>query len=56
MLGWRPVWDFETAVAKTIAWYRDVHEKKDVDPQKLTRDQIREYTDYASAHGLNWAK
>ena len=55
-LGWRPVWDFETAIAKTVTWYRAVHEKKDVDPQKLTRDQITEYADYAAAHGLNWAK
>ena len=56
VLDWRPVWNFETAVAKTIVWYRDIHEKKDVDVQKLTRDQISEYTDYASALGLNWAK
>ena len=56
VLGWRPVWDFETAIAKTVAWYRAIHEKKDIDPQKLTRDQITEYADYAGAHGLNWAK
>jgi CDP-glucose 4,6-dehydratase len=56
VLGWRPVWDFETAIAKTVAWYRAVQEKKDVDPEKFTRNQITEYTDYAGAHGLNWAK
>jgi CDP-glucose 4,6-dehydratase len=26
LLGWRPRWDFSTAVARTVAWYRAVHE------------------------------
>jgi len=25
-LGWQPHWDFTTTVARTVAWYRDVHE------------------------------
>jgi CDP-glucose 4,6-dehydratase len=25
-LGWRPRWDFATTVARTVAWYRAVHE------------------------------
>ena len=25
-LGWRPRWDFATAVARTVRWYRAVHE------------------------------
>ena len=25
-LGWRPRWDFTTTVARTVAWYRAVHE------------------------------
>ena len=25
-LGWRPRWDFSTTVARTVAWYRAVHE------------------------------
>ncbi|MEY2479747.1 MAG: CDP-glucose 4,6-dehydratase [Verrucomicrobiota bacterium] len=56
VFGWRPVWDFDTAVAKTIAWYRHGLEKKDVDLAKFTRDQICEYVGYASADGLNWAQ
>ena len=23
MLGWSPTWDFETTIAKTVAWYTD---------------------------------
>ncbi len=25
-LGWQPRWDFATTVARTVGWYRDVHE------------------------------
>lgn len=25
-LGWRPRWDFATTVARTVGWYRDVHQ------------------------------
>lgn len=25
-LGWRPRWDFDTTVARTVGWYRQVHE------------------------------
>jgi len=25
-LGWQPRWDFATTVARTVAWYRAVHE------------------------------
>jgi CDP-glucose 4,6-dehydratase len=24
LLGWRPRWDFETTVERTVGWYRDV--------------------------------
>ncbi|MCX7712693.1 MAG: CDP-glucose 4,6-dehydratase [Chthoniobacterales bacterium] len=41
-LGWRPRWDFETAVRKTVEWYRWVWEGGD--PAEITRKQIEEYT------------
>jgi len=25
-LNWRPRWDFDTTVARTVAWYQSVHE------------------------------
>ena len=25
-LGWQPRWDFDTTIARTVAWYRSVHE------------------------------
>jgi CDP-glucose 4,6-dehydratase len=53
ILSWRPVWNFEEAVAQTVGWYRDVTGK--VDPSKLTREQINHYQRDAAARGLSWA-
>ena len=25
-LGWQPRWDFSTTIARTVGWYRSVHE------------------------------
>jgi CDP-glucose 4,6-dehydratase len=41
LLGWLPRWDFETAVQKTMEWYRAVHEGADA--AELTQRQIKEY-------------
>jgi CDP-glucose 4,6-dehydratase len=37
-LGWAPRWSFETAVSKTVSWYRGLHEGQDV--RSLTKAQI----------------
>lgn len=42
LLGWQPRWSFETAVQKTVEWYRGVHEG--ANPTELTRQQIKEYS------------
>jgi CDP-glucose 4,6-dehydratase len=41
LLGWQPRWDFETAVQKTVEWYRSMHEG--ADPAELTQRQIKDY-------------
>ena len=41
LLGWQPRWDFETAVQKTVEWYRAMHEG--ASPAELTQRQIKEY-------------
>ncbi|MCG8307511.1 MAG: CDP-glucose 4,6-dehydratase [Cytophagales bacterium] len=43
ILGWIPVWDFESTVARTTEWYKVNHEN----PEKiieLTHSQIEEYS------------
>ncbi|MEE9369557.1 MAG: CDP-glucose 4,6-dehydratase [Pontiella sp.] len=42
MLDWKPVWNFETAVERTVQWYRGVLEDPSVAPE-LARQQINEY-------------
>jgi len=41
LLGWRPLWDLETAVAKTVSWARNLRGQGDA--RALCLDQIREY-------------
>jgi CDP-glucose 4,6-dehydratase len=38
LLGWRPAWGFEEAIAETTAWVRDWQEGRD--PRDICRDQI----------------
>ena len=42
MLNWKPVFNVNHSVKKTIEWYYKVLVKK-VDPRKITNDQIKEY-------------
>lgn len=44
-LGWRPRWNFETGVAITVRWYRDVD--AGADPIALCRAQIAAFEDAA---------
>ncbi|MDZ4168060.1 MAG: CDP-glucose 4,6-dehydratase [Coriobacteriia bacterium] len=41
-LGWRPVWDFQTAVERTVTWYQRVGEGES--PTDVTRDDLAAYT------------
>lgn len=40
-LNWHPHWGFETAVSKTIDWYKQV--EQGISPLELTKSQIREF-------------
>jgi CDP-glucose 4,6-dehydratase len=52
-LGWRPVWNFETTIAHTVAWYRSNHQNPS-SGLALLRTQIQSYCDDARASGLGW--
>lgn len=43
LLGWRPKWDFETTLLKTVEWYR-MAQKRPQELAELTRQQIQDYT------------
>jgi CDP-glucose 4,6-dehydratase len=50
-LAWTPVWDIDTAVARTSAWYRAHAESGAV----ASGDDLRAYVADARAAGLGWA-
>ena len=41
VLGWRPVWNIETAIHKTADWSKAYADNEDM--EKITNVQIREY-------------
>ncbi|MBI2437199.1 MAG: CDP-glucose 4,6-dehydratase [Lentisphaerae bacterium] len=53
-LGWRPTWNFKTAVEQTVAWYKAWH-TGEVNLQALSRDQIATYTREARRQKIQWA-
>ncbi len=52
-LGWKPVWDFEKTVRKTVEWYR-VAEDEPARTREFTSAQILAYTSEAQASGAPW--
>jgi len=55
ILHWHPTWNFETAIAETVGWYRAVHERGDKIAEALTVKQIQEYETAARAAKTVWA-
>ena len=55
-LGWRPVWDFATAVQRTARWYHQRHVVKVEDLHSLSLAQLETYTAEAAAQSVAWAK
>ena len=51
-LGWTPVWNTETAIQRTIAWYRDYYQNGAVH----TDADLRTYTAQAEAANLPWTE
>jgi CDP-glucose 4,6-dehydratase len=54
MLRWQPTWKFETAIARTVEWYRGVNENAAI-AESLTLRQIAEYENSARAANIAWA-
>lgn len=42
ILGWKPKWDFEETINKTVVWYDQVH-RGNLTPLEITTRQIAEY-------------
>lgn len=54
LLGWLPVWDFETTVEMTASWYID--QQQGVDAKHLCQSQIDSYARAACVSALPWAQ
>jgi len=56
LLGWSPVWNFQTTIEQTVKWYSQARTTKDTTAiQKLTATQIEAYSSTARAAGVAWA-
>lgn len=54
-LGWAPVWDAPTAVARTAAWYREYYRAPSA-ARDLVEDELLTYQRDAREVGLAWAE
>ncbi|MBC8127952.1 MAG: CDP-glucose 4,6-dehydratase [Gloeobacteraceae cyanobacterium ES-bin-144] len=54
VLQWRPTWQFESAVARTVEWYRETHKHPEITVD-LTLQQITEYVTTARDAKIAWA-
>ncbi len=54
LLDWHPTWKFETAIARTVEWYRGVSDNAAA-AESLTLRQIAEYETAARAANIAWA-
>lgn len=54
-IGWRPTWQFDEAVGRTVAWYRDMSGAAATNASHRTLDDIRAYEAAAAKLGVPWA-
>jgi len=52
LLGWQPVWGFETTIQRTAEWY--LEENQNCDTKELTIRQIQAYQQAAIERNLSW--
>jgi CDP-glucose 4,6-dehydratase len=53
-LDWRPVWQFDETVIRTVSWYRRLFEHGDA--ASLTQRDIADYTAAARSRQIGWAQ
>jgi CDP-glucose 4,6-dehydratase len=56
LLGWKPTWDFDEAIRRTVSWYRERHDLNNADMLRFSRSQIDDYTAAARNKKLSWTK
>jgi CDP-glucose 4,6-dehydratase len=55
-LAWGPVYDWQTALAETVGWYKTYYESAGQNLSGTCVAQIQAYTEHARALGLAWTQ
>lgn len=54
-LKWKPVYDVNTAVTKTMEWYKNFYVNREADIKNYTINQIKEYIEEAKSKKVIWS-
>lgn len=54
-LSWHPVYDYQTAIEKTVAWYQ-TYDMKNENMYHMTKTQIDDYIHHARLLKLKWSR
>ena len=55
-LKWHPVYEAKTTIAKTIEWYKNFYDNKNIDIKECTINQIKEYVKNAQEQSILWSE
>lgn len=55
-LKWNPVYEAKTTIAKTIEWYKNFYDNKNIDIKEFTINQIKEYVKNAQEQSILWSE
>jgi len=55
VIGWRPTWNFNEAVGRTVSWYRDMTLDASFCAARRTLDDVQAYVSAAGREGVVWA-
>lgn len=54
-LKWEPVYHVEDTISKTIEWYKNFYDNKDINMREFTINQIKEYVKNAQKKSILWS-
>ncbi|RDY24517.1 CDP-glucose 4,6-dehydratase [Romboutsia maritimum] len=55
-LGWKPLYNVEEAIIKTMEWYKEFYDNKNIDIKEFTINQIKQYVNDAKKNKAIWSE